>query len=350
MKVLILIGTRADIIKMSPLIKLFNQDIKVDLYVFYSGQHGSLGFDRIKEFGLSKIKQLYILDWKQITTQFNSQILKINPHVLVVHGDTYTALLGSLLGYKNNIKIAHVEAGLRSYNIYNPFPEEFNRVLISKIATFHFAPTITAYKNLLDEGVLEKNIFLTGNTIVQVVKNQRSRALKSKMNYILVTTHRREGWHLIPQLMTKIIIKILSIYPNIYFIILPHPNPIITNVYEKTLRHFSRVILEKNLKYSKTIELLRNSLFIVSDSCGMQEEAGILGVPIVIIRRKTERPESLKSKIAILTGFSEKIILQSITKLIVYKNIRQKMKKKINDFGDQSASKRIYNILKGLEK
>jgi UDP-N-acetylglucosamine 2-epimerase (non-hydrolysing) len=355
MNILSIIGTRADIIKMSLLISILNKSEKLQHKVLFTNQHKEMGLNKINEFNIevdftiannkstsSNLILFLILEIKNIINNYR-------PDIIIVHGDTLTAISGAIAAHECNIKICHVEAGLRSNNIYAPYPEEINRTLISRIAYHHYCPTKISYNNLINEGIHEKNVFLTGNTIVDIVRN--SKLTKNKLNNkfnILVTTHRRESWGVIPKIMCNIINIILKKNSKVFFTILSHPNNEIYSVYKENLLQSDRISLSRDRSYSDTLNLIYNSSLVATDSCGIQEESSILGKPTIILRNETERPESINNNCAELSTIKEQEIYTKLSYAIENKKYLKKMSNPIKSFGDGMSSLRIKEIINNI--
>lgn len=351
-KLVSIIGTRADIIKMSRLIVLLDEEKRFHHVALYSNQHHEMGVEKLEEFNLSymQVNPISVNDkinkLAKLSLEIENSLSLINPDLVIVHGDTLTAIAGVFAATKKRIGVAHVEAGLRSNNIYSPYPEELNRTLISKFSLLHFCPTQASVNNLLLEGVSSESIFLTGNTIVDVVNTVE--LIKPKnltKNSILVTTHRRESWAHLPQTMCNVIVQCLKIYDDLSFIVLSHPNPSIFNIYKKKLSNLDRVKLICSDKYINCINYINSVSIVATDSCGIQEEAAILGKPAIILRNETERPESIDQGCAVLSTTEERNILNKIHSLLRDKRVLIAMSKKISDYGCGNASKTIVDIL-----
>jgi len=354
-KVVSIVGTRADIIKMSALIHELNKSEIFQHIVLYSNQHQGMGIRKLKEFNIGKFFIAKHIknssnDLSRLSLGIDELLKKLKPFLVLVHGDTLTAISGALVAYAGDIRIAHVEAGLRSGNLYSPFPEEINRTIISKLASINLCPTDIAFKNLLSEGVSPEKLYLTGNTVVDVIKKLSLNVDKySESNTILVTTHRRESWLHLPETMCKVIKRCLAENNNLYFTVLSHPNPLILNKYEEELSEINRVHLICEEKYVNCINHIHNSRFIATDSCGIQEEASILGKPTLILRKETERPESLEYGCAKLCGIDFESIYQEINKLINNKNQLELMSNPVDDaFGDGTACQKIRKIIENF--
>ncbi len=368
--ILVLFGTRPEAIKLAPVVLEFKKykDL-VNLVVCVTGQHREMldqvlnFFEIIPDINLEVMKKnqsLSVLSFS-LVRKLGSVIEKNKVDLILVQGDTTSAFFSSLIAFYKRVKVGHVEAGLRTNEKYNPFPEEINRQLISRIADYHFAPTITAKKNLLKENIDNKNILVVGNTIVDALiigtrklknKNKNDLSFNSKLleknkKIILVTGHRRESFG---EDFRNICLALKNIAENnkdIQIIYPVHLNPNVKNPVHHILKGVENVILTKPLDYQSFIWLMHNSYLIVTDSGGVQEEAPTLGKPVLVIRKKTEREESLSLNISKLVGTDKNTIIRSIQELIDNKKLYEDMIPKINPYGDGRASERIVNFILG---
>lgn len=356
-KALIVFGTRPEVIKLYPLIYELKEDDAFEVKVVNTGQHKEMVDELLEIFKIKVDFSLKIMIEKQTLEYITEKILEKlsiilkseSPDVTIVQGDTTTAFVASLVSFYNKIPVAHVEAGLRTRNIYYPFPEEMNRTLIGKLATFHFAPTEDAKKNLLNEGVREENIFLTGNTIVDALHKildlepKNNLPLPQDKKIVVVTAHRRENWENgISNIANAI--KILSQkYEELFFVIPVHKNPIVREKFMKILKGLKSVLLTEPINYIDFIHLLKKSFLILSDSGGIQEEIPTLKKPLLLLRNETEREEAIKYGFVKLVGTDEKRIIEGVENVLT-----EGFKPKIdfNPFGDGKASERIKLILK----
>ncbi|MCX8094956.1 MAG: UDP-N-acetylglucosamine 2-epimerase (non-hydrolyzing) [Caldisericia bacterium] len=355
-KTLIVFGTRPEVIKLYPLIYELKKDNNFELKIVNTGQHKEMVDELLDIFKIEVDYSLKIMVEKQTLEHITEKILEKLSLIVknesfdltIVQGDTTTAFVASLVSFYNKIPIAHVEAGLRTKNIYYPFPEEMNRTLIGKLAKFHFAPTEDAKKNLLSEGVNEENIFVTGNTIVDALLKILNLdpifdiPLPKDKKIVVVTAHRRENWDSgIPKIANAI--KTLSQkYNELFFVIPVHKNPIVREKF-KILKGIKNVLFIEPLNYIDFIHLLKKSFLVLSDSGGIQEEIPTLKKPLLLLRNETEREEAIRFGFVKLVGTDEKRIIEGVEELL-----REGFKPKIdfNPFGDGKASERIKLILK----
>lgn len=369
-KVLIVFGTRPEAIKMVPVIMAFQSDKNFELKVCVTAQHREMLDQVLDLFDIQADYDLDIMSHSQTLTEITSRIMTgldktINdykPDLLLVHGDTATTISSSLTAFYNKIKICHVEAGLRTMNIQSPWPEEANRRLTSILTDIHFAPTEHAKNNLIQEGVCEENICVTGNTVVDVlfmaldiIKKDLSltKTLETKFSYldknkkiVLVTGHRRESFG---QGFKNICnaLKTLAINNNDLQIVYPvHMNPNVKGTVEEILSGIDNIILEKPLDYLPFCYLMNRSHIILTDSGGIQEEAPSIGKPVLVMRDNTERPEAVIAGTVKLVGTKVRDIIDNTNNLINNEDEYLKMSKSINPYGDGKASNRIVNFLR----
>jgi len=375
-KVLIVFGTRPEAIKMAPLIKEFKLNNKEWITkVCVTAQHRQM-LDQVLE--LFEIKPDYDLDIMkdgQNLYDITSRVLlgmkgvleDFQPDIVLVHGDTTTTSATSLAAFYQKIKIGHIEAGLRTHNLYNPWPEEANRQITGVLATYHFAPTTTSKQNLLKENKNEKDIIVTGNTVIDALflalnKIKSNKELEQKIlqnieqqfnspfsilnsQFILVTGHRREnfgeGFLNICAALKEIALK----NPDIYIIYPVHLNPNVQKPVFKLLSDIDNIYLIKPLQYEEFVYMMDRSYFIITDSGGVQEEAPSLGKPVLVMRESTERPEAVEANTVKLVGTSREKIVNEAQKLIDNKDYYNSMSKANNPYGDGKASKRIVEFL-----
>ena len=384
-KVLLVFGTRPEAIKMAPLVKELNKHSdKLEVLICVTAQHREMLdqvlqlFDIVPDFDLNIMKPNQ--DLFDVTTEvligMKAILDKLNPNIVLVHGDTTTSTAAALASFYKKIPVAHVEAGLRTNNIYSPWPEEMNRQLTSSIAEYHFSPTQNSVNNLLEENVNINKISLTGNTVIDAlfwvlekIKNntdiliglqkQLENAfieeslinswISNERKLILITGHRRENFG---QGFLSICnaIKVLSKkFPNIDFVYPMHLNPNVREPIKKVFGDFSNKISNiyfiEPLDYLPFVYLMNNAYIILTDSGGIQEEAPSLGKPVLVMRDTTERPEALEAGTVRLVGTDSEVIISEVTNLICNPEEYNKMKNAINPYGDGNASKKIVNFL-----
>ncbi len=347
-KILFFIGTRPELIKLYPLIYLFKKEKKLfETKVCFTNQHKELISSSLNIFKLKPDFQLNIMKQSQsieyVTENLLNKIKKLYkkkylPNLVFVQGDTNTAFGASLVSFYNKIKVAHIEAGLRTFRKYEPFPEETFRSMISKLADYHFTPTSYSKRNLIKEGI-NKNIYVVGNTVIDALKFCKKKKFKLKKKFALITIHRRE--HLNDKIKNIIeeINKITNANENIDFIWPIHPNPKIKKILNKYKN--KKIIIRKHMDYNEFVNMLNKCEFVCSDSGGIQEECAYLGKKIFILRNFTERPEVLKNNGELIK--LGKISLSNRVNYFLRKGI------KVNRnfvFGNGHASKKIMKIVK----
>ncbi|MEJ2452070.1 MAG: UDP-N-acetylglucosamine 2-epimerase (non-hydrolyzing) [Gammaproteobacteria bacterium] len=376
--VLLCMGTRPEIIKLAPLFHALRAQPEINVLVLHSGQHDELAEEMYRFFDMSpeyrfqfdrqrqSLGHLFALMMDQMDELFSN----IRPDAVIVQGDTSTALAGALTGFYYRCQIGHVEAGLRSFDEYEPFPEEKTRELISRLAHWHFAPTQMAVENLAHENISPAKIYHVGNTVVDAVNWARRHAdistlqgsadLRMALDWIgqdqdnkrlvLVTTHRRESWDGDISNIAQAIHDAALRYPDLYFIWPVHPNPLITDVVHEIMHGLDngnekRVCLTKPISYPILIQLLQHAWVVLTDSGGIQEEALTLQVPVMVLRNKTERPEVTDAHGGILIGTQRDRIINCIQILHDDPDYHTSFKCVDNPFGDGHSAERISEII-----
>lgn len=367
--VLSIFGTRPEAIKMAPLVKRLENDPYIKSTVAVTAQHREMLNQVLDLFEIGPDYDLNIMKARQSLTEITSEALEglddiikeLAPGLVLVHGDTTTTFAAALAAFYNKASVGHVEAGLRTNNRYIPFPEEMNRRLVSVISELNFAPTIDAYKNLINEGANRENIFITGNTVIDSMQisiesdysfNQpelnrifRDPVFNDKKKIVL-EAHRRENWG-DPLKEICLAVKELVLNNEELVVIFPvHKNPVVRETVEKYLYNLERVFLIDPLDVGDFHNLMFRSYLILTDSGGIQEEAPSLGVPVVVLREKTERPEALKAGTVLLAGTDKSKILELTTKLINDKAFYNSVSKVKNPYGDGKAADRIIGAIK----
>jgi len=370
-KILTVIGTRPEAIKMAVLIQKLNADSSIEHKLCLTGQHREMldvviAFFKIKadyDLNLMKPNQDLFDITSGVTLGMREVLQDFQPDLVLVHGDTSSAFVTALTCFYQKIKVAHIEAGLRTFNMNNPFPEEANRVLISKLATWHFAPTENNASNLRSEGIKESHIIITGNTVIDALQfaaekiKTFSDAVEDKTldsifssgkKIVLITGHRRENFGEKIQNICLAIKKLAIKNPDIFFVYPVHLNPNIQEPVLQILSGIENVKLTHPLDYPDFVYAMKKSWMILTDSGGVQEEAPSLGVPVLVMRDNTERPEAVDAGTVKLVGASENAIVENVQSLIQDPSIYQAMKKAINPYGDGKATDRIVEFLKAI--
>ncbi|WES36561.1 UDP-N-acetylglucosamine 2-epimerase (non-hydrolyzing) [Ruminiclostridium papyrosolvens DSM 2782] len=364
LKVMTIFGTRPDAVKMAPLVKELERCDKIDSIVCVTAQHREMLDQVLKMFEITPQHDLNIMQSRQtltgITTRALEGLEKVmeqeNPDIVLVHGDTTTCFVGSLAAFYKQIAVGHVEAGLRTFDKYSPYPEEMNRKLTGSMADIHLAPTQTNRENLLREGVSQDAIYVTGNTVNDALKTtvkedytfqcEELRGIDFKNKRIIaVTAHRRENLgeplHNICRALSSIVDK----YDDVELVYTVHLNPVVQETAKEILGGKERVHLIPPLDVQDMHNLMARSYMIMTDSGGIQEEAPTLGKPVLVLRKETERPEAVKAGTVRLAGTVESEIIEHATKLLEDKEDYDTMAKAVNPYGDGHASERIVKVL-----
>lgn len=362
-KVLSVFGTRPEGIKMCPLVKAIENDNRFESIVCNTAQHREMLDEVLKIFDVKPQYDLNLMKPNQKLVDISTNVLNgvskvlddCRPDIVLVHGDTSTTFNSALASFYNKIPVGHVEAGLRTYDMYSPFPEELNRKLTGSIATLHFAPTKTNEQNLLKEQVNKERIFVTGNTVIDALLSviDENIIFKQKIlnnidyknrNVILLTTHRRENWGKPMENIFASIIKILKGDETVEVIFPIHKNPMIRDLAHDYFDEFSdRVHLIEPLEYVEFANLMSKVKLIMTDSGGIQEEAPTLGKPVLVLRTETERPEAIEAGTIKLVGTETDNIYKQVKKLLDDKILYEDMSSIANPYGDGHACKRIVN-------
>lgn len=362
-KVLSIFGTRPEGIKMCPLVKALEKDNRFDSIVCDTAQHREMLDEVLKIFNIKPDYDLDIMKHEQTLVDVSNKVLsgvanvieECKPDIVLVHGDTSTTFNSALASFYKKIPVGHVEAGLRTYDIYSPFPEEINRKLTGCIATLHFAPTETNLNNLLREGISIESIYVTGNTVIDallsvvddhlIFEQQMLNDIDYKnKDIILLTTHRRENWGEPMENIFKAIIKLVKDNEKLEVIFPMHKNP---NIRELAYNYFDeymgRIHLIEPLEYVEFANLMSRVKLIMTDSGGIQEEAPTLGKPVIVLRTETERPEAVQAGTIKLVGVDTDKIYNEAKELLNNKAAYNKMAQATNPYGDGKACERILN-------
>lgn len=362
MKVMIVFGTRPEAIKMAPVIKALEKDTAFQVVTVVTAQHREMLDQVLDIFTIKPDYDLNIMKEKQSLTSITGTILSLmepllkkeKPDILLVHGDTTTTFAASLSAFYHHIPIGHVEAGLRTWNKYSPFPEEMNRQMTDNLTDLYFAPTFTSKQNLIKEQHFKKNIFITGNTAIDALKHtidptyqhHSLPTISKNSRIILVTMHRRENQGEPMKRTFKAIKEVVDAHPNVEVVFPVHQNPLVKKAAHSLLGHHSKIHLISPLDVVAFHNLAYRSFFIMTDSGGIQEEAPSLGKPVLVLRDTTERPEGVKAGTLKLVGTHTKKIKENMLLLLNHSNVYNKMAKATNPYGDGKAADRIAEILK----
>lgn len=357
---MIVFGTRPEAIKMCPLVKELQGRKTIDTIVCVTGQHKEMLDQVLKVFSVIPDYNLHIMQEKQTLFDITNRILlkiqdvleREKPSVVLVHGDTTTTFATALACYYMQIPVGHIEAGLRTYNIYSPYPEEFNRQAVGIISAYNFAPTELARQNLLREGKREETVYVTGNTAIDALKSTVHHGYShpeldwaSDSRMILITAHRRENLGKPMEHMFRAIRRVLDEYQDIKAIYPIHMNPLVRETARKIFGDESRMHIIEPLDVLDFHNFMARSYLILTDSGGIQEEAPSLGKPVLVMRDTTERPEGVEAHTLKLVGTEEETIYNEFKNLLDNRNEYEKMSNASNPYGDGFASKRIADIL-----
>ena len=361
-KVMLVFGTRPEAIKMCPLVNELKSRKEIETVVCVTGQHRQMldqvleAFDVVPDYDLSIMKDRQTLF--DVTTNILNRIKEVleevHPDVVLVHGDTSTTFVTALACFYLQIPVGHVEAGLRTYNIYSPYPEEFNRQAVSIISAYNFAPTELSKQNLLKEGKNPDTIYVTGNTAIDALKTTvRADYTHPELEWakgsrlIMITAHRRENLGEPMKHMFRAIRRVCDEHPDVKAIYPIHMNPVVRETAREILGDDERIRIIEPLDVLDFHNFLSRSYLILTDSGGIQEEAPSLGKPVLVMRDTTERPEGIKAGTLKLVGTDEEVIYQNFKQLLEDEEAYRAMSTASNPYGDGFACKRIADILEG---
>ncbi len=358
--VMLVFGTRPEAIKMCPLVNELKSRKNINTVVCVTGQHRQMLDQVLGAFDVTPDYDLSIMKDKQTLFDITTNILngigevldEVKPDVVLVHGDTSTSFVTALACFYKQIPVGHVEAGLRTYNIYSPYPEEFNRQAVSIISKYNFAPTELSRENLLKEGKDADSIFITGNTAIDALKTtvredythpELEWAKDSRL--IMITAHRRENLGEPMHNMFRAIRRVMDEHPDVKAIYPIHMNPVVRQAADEELGGCDRIRIIEPLEVLDFHNFLAQSFMILTDSGGIEEEAPSLGKPVLVMRDTTERPEGIKAGTLKLVGTEEDVIYKSFKELLESREAYEKMSKASNPYGDGKACVRIADIL-----
>lgn len=366
-KIISVFGTRPEAIKMAPLVKKMETNPNIISKVLVTGQHRQMLDSVLDIFNIKPDFDLNIMKHGQTIQDITSKVMygvcdiiknNFKPDLLLVHGDTSTSFSSALGAFYEKIPVGHVEAGLRTGNIYSPYPEEMNRKLIGSLSTYHFAPTINNKTNLLKENISEKNIIITGNTVIDALhsvidvnydfsKDENLKKVDFNKKIILLTCHRRENWGTPMENIFDAINKVASENKDIQIIYPVHMNPQIVRLANEKLTQ-ENIILIEPLEYVEFANLINKSHLILTDSGGLQEEAPSLGKPVLVLRTETERPEAVDAGTVKVIGVEYENVYKEITNILNDKKEYDKMSNAVNPYGDGKACDRIIDFIENL--
>jgi len=369
MKVLSIFGTRPEAIKMGPVVKVIEAKDELKSIVCVTAQHREMLDQVLDVFDITPDYDLDIMKSKQSLTDITRRalkgleevIIKVKPDLVLVHGDTTTTFVGALAAFYQQVPVGHVEAGLRTFNKYEPFPEEMNRKLTGVLADLHFAPTTTAEKHLLDEGINPEQIFVTGNTVIDALSATISDDYKftvdelnhidfSNKKIIAMTAHRRENLGEPLKNICKGVLAVVEANEDVEVVYAVHLNPLVQKVANDILGNHKRIHLVAPLELKDMHNLLNRSYIVMTDSGGLQEEVPSMGKPVLVLRNVTERPEGVEAGTLKLVGTDKDLIVKSANELLNNKTAYEKMAQAVNPYGDGKASGRIVEHILNMSK
>jgi UDP-N-acetylglucosamine 2-epimerase (non-hydrolysing) len=362
----VVFGTRPDAIKIAPVLQaLHKEHSRFKVVPIATAQHREMLDQVMKSFGIHPAYDLNIMRTRQSLASITQRAIvpldaifsRIEPDMVLVQGDTTTTFVAGLAAFYRRIPVGHIEAGLRTNDSGNPFPEEMNRRLTSAIASLHFAPTETARQALLREGIDRSTIFVSGNTVIDALRA----TVKKKYSFadphirgvaegpgriVLITMHRRESWGEPMTAAAAALRRIADRHPDTSFVFPLHRNPVVRRLLRRELKHVRNVVLCEPLEYADFVNLMARSFFIITDSGGIQEEAPSLGKPVLVMRTVTERPEAVAAGAVKLVGLDEETIASSAEELFSNAALFEAMSSAVNPYGDGHASERIVHCIK----
>lgn len=368
-KVMTVFGTRPEAIKMAPLVKELEKNDQIESIVCVTAQHRQMLDQVLAIFDIKPDYDLDIMKDRQTLISITTNVLQgldgvlkeAKPDIVLVHGDTSTTFVGALAAFYNQIPVGHVEAGLRTYDKYSPFPEEMNRCLTGRIADLHFSPTISNRNNLIKEAIEDKDIYITGNTVIDALKTTVSKEYKLcasmddvdfSKRVILVTAHRRENLGEPLENICRALKRIVTEFEDVELVYPVHLNPAVRETVNKYLADMDRVHLIDPIDVRDMHNAMDRSYMIMTDSGGLQEEAPSLGKPVLVLRNETERPEAVEAGTVKVAGVNEEVIYNMAKKLLTDENEYNSMAHAVNPYGDGEASRRtveaiLYHFGKG---
>lgn len=362
--IMLVFGTRPEAIKMCPMVNELKKRQRINTVVCVTGQHRQMLDQVLHAFNIVPDYDLSIMRDRQTLFDVTTNILnkigdvldEVKPDVVLVHGDTSTTFATALACFYKQIAVGHVEAGLRTYDIFSPYPEEFNRQAVSIISKYNFAPTRRAANNLLKEGKDPKTIYITGNTAIDALKTTVKPGFKHEVldwakasRLIVITAHRRENLGGPMHRMFRAIRRIMDEHPDVKAVYPIHMNPVVRQIADEELSGCDRIRIIEPMEVLDFHNLLANSYLILTDSGGIQEEAPSLGKPVLVMRDTTERPEGIEAGTLKLVGTTEEVIYQNFKELLEDEESYNKMAHAANPYGDGFTCERIADILEGKE-
>ncbi|MDF2797823.1 MAG: mnaA [Devosia sp.] len=361
-KILVAYGTRPEAIKMAPLVAALAESGQVEPVVAVTGQHRQM-LDQVNVlFGIVPRHDLNIITERQLLTGITCRALEgvsaiiaeEQPDAVLVQGDTTTCFAAALAAFYQRVPVIHLEAGLRTHNNYNPFPEEVNRTMVSRIAELHLAPTATSRQNLIAEAISPGAIAVTGNTVIDALLEVAARQLPPSnpdllkvrgRRTVLITAHRRESWGEPMAQAARAMARLAKAFPDITLLLPVHLNPAVREILLPHLQHLENVVITEPLGYGDFVGAMQASDIVLTDSGGVQEEAPSLGKPVLVMRATTERPEAVQAGTVKLVGTNENRIFEEVSQLLTDQSAYDAMAKAVNPYGDGHASDRCLKAI-----
>lgn len=352
-RIICVVGTRPEAIKMAPVIQRLERAAWCDPEVLCTAQHREMLDETLEVFGIRPDVDFGVMRPNQtlagltsvLMERFDDALSRLQPHALLAQGDTTSAMVAAVCSFYHRVPLGHVEAGLRTGNLYSPFPEEMNRLVVGRIARWHFAPTLQARKNLIDERIRSSMVHVTGNTVIdallQVSHRCDAEAPADGRRLVLVTTHRRENFGAPLRSVCKAIRYIADTRRDVEFLYPVHPNPNVKDAVLQMLSAHPRIRLVEPLDYERFVSAMKGAHFILTDSGGVQEEAPALGKPVLVLREETERPEAVTAGVARLVGTDAQRIIAESTRLLDDPGHYARMSRGGSPYGDGRAAARI---------
>ena len=357
-RVTIIFGTRPEAIKLATVIKKFKEVEFLDIRIVLTGQHKEMVEQVNTLFNINYDKNLEVMSHgqnlndltKNILNGVREELINFKSDLVIVQGDTTTAFASALASFYERVPVAHIEAGLRTDSLFNPYPEELNRRLISQLSTLHFAPTEKSAKNLASNNIKE-NVFVTGNTVIDAllyVKDEANPKQSINVNWknrvLLTSVHRRENWGENLEDIALGLKKIIELYPDLYLVLPMHKNLKVREPLKRIMGNSERIILCESFDYLEMVGAIKNCHLLITDSGGLQEEAPTFGKPVLVLRKNTERIEGIEAGVSKLIGTNQNDIVREVSLMLNSKDEYYSMSKTLNPYGDGTASDKIKNI------
>ena len=357
-KIVCIVGTRPEVVKMAPVIRTLRDEPRFHLTVMCSGQHRDLLAPLLDWFDIAVDDNLDVMTENQslaaltsrLMTSFETHFTAAQPDLVIAQGDTTTVMCAALVCFYRKIPFAHVEAGLRTFDLHNPFPEEFNRVVAGRLASFHFCPTQRAAQNVLAEHAAPAAVHITGNTVIDALQFTTAKlgreARPGRKHEVLLTAHRRENFGAPLENVFRAVIELCAQFPQISLLYPVHPNPNVKKLAYDMLGNHPQVTLTEPLSYPQLVQAMQDARFVLTDSGGIQEEAPALGKPVLVLREVTERPEAVELGVAKLVGTDTGVIVAECRRLLTDSAYYEAMARGGSPYGDGRAAERIARILR----